>query len=157
MSHAHVTPVDITCVRHSHVHVTMCTSLTCTRHSHVHVTMCTSPCVRHSHVHVTHMYTSLTCTCHHVYVTMCTSLTCTRHSHVHVTHMYTSHVHVTCGHMLPALQALEKERDVAEDRLKIEQTQRDSIEKLRQRNKELEKQLRELCDSQVCMCVCLHV
>ena len=109
MSHAHVTPVDITCVRHSHVHVTMCTSLTCTRHSHVHVTMCMS------------------------------------------------HVHVTCGHMLPALQALEKERDVAEDRLKIEQTQRDSIEKLRQRNKELEKQLRELCDSQVCMCVCLHV
>ena len=38
---------------------------------------------------------------------------------------------------------------MAEDRLKIEQTQRDSIEKLRQRNKELEEQLRELCDSQV--------
>ena len=50
------------------------------------------------------------------------------------------------------LQALEKERDMAEDRLKIEQTQRDSIEKLRQRNKELEEQLRELCDSQVNMC-----
>ena len=38
---------------------------------------------------------------------------------------------------------------MAEDRLKIEQTQRDSIEKLRQRNKELEQQLKELCDSQV--------
>ena len=38
---------------------------------------------------------------------------------------------------------------MAEDRLKIEQTQRDSIEKLRQRNKELEEQLRELCSSQV--------
>ncbi len=38
---------------------------------------------------------------------------------------------------------------MAEDRLKIEQTQRDSIEKLRQRNKELEDQLRKLCESQV--------
>ena len=38
---------------------------------------------------------------------------------------------------------------MAEDRLKIEQTQRDSIEKLRQRNKELEEQLRKLCESQV--------
>lgn len=38
---------------------------------------------------------------------------------------------------------------MAEDRLKIEQTQRDSIEKLRQRNKELEDQLRRLCESQV--------
>ena len=49
---------------------------------------------------------------------------------------------------------------MAEDRLKIEQTQRDSIEKLRQRNKELEDQLRKLCDTQVggcvggCVCVC---
>ena len=50
------------------------------------------------------------------------------------------------------VQALEKERDMAEDRLKIEQTQRDSIEKLRQRNKELEEQLRQLCDSQVHIC-----
>lgn len=46
-------------------------------------------------------------------------------------------------------KALEKERDMAEDRLKIEQTQRDSIEKLRQRNKELEQKLKELCDTQV--------
>lgn len=38
---------------------------------------------------------------------------------------------------------------MAEDRLKIEQTQRDSVEKLRQRNKELEDQLRKLCESQV--------
>ena len=44
---------------------------------------------------------------------------------------------------------LEVERDRAEDRLKIEQTQRDSVEKLRQRNKELEDQLRSLCESQV--------
>ena len=41
------------------------------------------------------------------------------------------------------------ERDRAEDRLKIEQTQRDSVERLRQRNKELEEQLRLLCESQV--------
>jgi hypothetical protein len=44
---------------------------------------------------------------------------------------------------------LEVERDRAEDRLKIEQTQRDSVERLRQRNKELEEQLRALCESQV--------
>ena len=44
---------------------------------------------------------------------------------------------------------LEVARDRAEDRLKIEQTQRDSVEKLRQRNKELEEQLRALCESQV--------
>ena len=44
---------------------------------------------------------------------------------------------------------MEDERDRAEDRLKIEQTQRDSIEKLRQRNKELEEQLRKLCETQV--------
>ena len=44
---------------------------------------------------------------------------------------------------------LEVERDRAEDRLKIEQTQRDSVEKLRQRNKQLEEQLRALCESQV--------
>ena len=56
---------------------------------------------------------------------------------------------IMCAAML--VQALEKERDMAEDRLKIEQTQRDSIEKLRQRNKELEEQLRELCESQVCL------
>ena len=43
---------------------------------------------------------------------------------------------------------LEVERDRAEDRLKIEQTQRDSVERLRQRNKELEEQLRALCESQ---------
>lgn len=49
----------------------------------------------------------------------------------------------------PSPQTLESERDRAEDRLKIEQTQRDSIEKLRQRNKELEEQLRELCETQV--------
>ena len=47
------------------------------------------------------------------------------------------------------LQMLEVARDRAEDRLKIEQTQRDSVEKLRQRNKELEEQLRALCESQV--------
>ncbi len=46
-------------------------------------------------------------------------------------------------------KTLEQERDRAEDRLKIEQTQRDSVEKLRQRNKELEDQLRKLCESQV--------
>ena len=44
---------------------------------------------------------------------------------------------------------MEDERDRAEDRLKIEQTQRDSIERLRQRNKELEEQLRKLCETQV--------
>ena len=44
---------------------------------------------------------------------------------------------------------LEVERNRAEDRLKIEQTQRDSIEKLRLRNKELEEQLRGLRESQV--------
>ena len=48
-----------------------------------------------------------------------------------------------------ASQTLEQERDRAEDRLKIEQTQRDSIELLRQRNKELEEQLRSLCKLQV--------
>ena len=47
------------------------------------------------------------------------------------------------------IQTLEDERDRAEDRLKIEQTQRDSIEKLRQKNKELEDQLRRLCETQV--------
>ena len=49
----------------------------------------------------------------------------------------------------PLPQMLEVERDRAEDRLKIEQTQRDSVERLRQRNKELEEQLRALCESQV--------
>ena len=49
---------------------------------------------------------------------------------------------------------LEVERDRAEDRLKIEQTQRDSVERLRQRNKELEEQLRALCESQVCQGWC---
>ena len=60
---------------------------------------------------------------------------------------------MVCIYVIPItcvlVQALEKERDMAEDRLKIEQTQRDSIEKLRQRNKELEEQLRQLCDTQV--------
>ena len=56
--------------------------------------------------------------------------------------------HATCCVSLPP-QMLEKERDSAEDRLKIEQTQRDSVEKLRRRNKELEDQLRALCESQV--------
>ena len=50
---------------------------------------------------------------------------------------------------LSCSQMLEVERDRAEDRLKIEQTQRDSVEKLRQRNKELEQQLRDLRESQV--------
>lgn len=55
-------------------------------------------------------------------------------------------------HLTPYLclhQMLVVERDRAEDRLKIEQTQRDSVEKLRKRNKELEEQLRLLCESQV--------
>ena len=44
---------------------------------------------------------------------------------------------------------LTEERDRAEDRLKIEQTQRDSIERLRQRNKELEEQVHKLRQRQV--------
>lgn len=44
---------------------------------------------------------------------------------------------------------LTKERDRAEDRLKIEQTQRDSIERLRQRNKELEDQVQKLRQRQL--------
>ena len=44
---------------------------------------------------------------------------------------------------------LTEERDRAEDRLKIEQTQRDSIERLRQRNKELEDQVQKLRQRQL--------
>jgi hypothetical protein len=55
----------------------------------------------------------------------------------------------TTSFYIPPSQMLEVERDRAEDRLKIEQTQRDSVERLRQRNKELEEQLRALCESQV--------
>ena len=47
------------------------------------------------------------------------------------------------------LQTLEQERDRAENRLKVEQTQRDSIQKLRERNAQLESQLQELCKLQV--------
>ena len=62
-----------------------------------------------------------------------------------------SHTAIPHACCVPPLlsQTLEKERDSAEDRLKIEQTQRDSVEKLRRRNKELEDQLRALCESQV--------
>lgn len=46
-------------------------------------------------------------------------------------------------------KTLEEQRDRAEERLVIEQTQRDSIEKLRQRNKQLEDQLKVLCETYV--------
>lgn len=45
-------------------------------------------------------------------------------------------------------KTLEQERDRAENRLKVEQTQRDSIQKLRERNAQLESQLQELCKLQ---------
>ena len=51
--------------------------------------------------------------------------------------------------VLFAMQTLEKERDKAEDRLQVEQSNRDSLAKLRKRNEELESQLKTICDTQV--------
>ena len=47
------------------------------------------------------------------------------------------------------MQTLEKERDKAEDRLQVEQSNRDSLAKLRKRNEELESELKIICDTQV--------
>lgn len=47
------------------------------------------------------------------------------------------------------VQTLEKERDKAEDRLQVEQSNRDSLAKLRKRNEELESELKVICDTQV--------
>lgn len=51
-------------------------------------------------------------------------------------------------HLCP-MQTLEKERDKAEDRLQVEQSNRDSLAKLRKRNEELESELKIICDTQV--------
>ena len=51
-------------------------------------------------------------------------------------------------HLCP-MQTLEKERDKAEDRLQVEQSNRDSLAKLRKRNEELESELKVICDTQV--------
>ena len=85
----------------------------------------------------------------HVYMfNVFTQCLCSSNLTHHRVHLPPSPSHPSPSLPLPH-QLLEIERDRAEDRLKIEQTQRDSIEKLRQRNKELEEQLRELCESQV--------
>ena len=47
------------------------------------------------------------------------------------------------------MQTLEKERDKAEDRLQVEQSNRDSLAKLRKRNEELESELKVICDTRV--------
>lgn len=75
---------------------------------------------------------------------------------LHSKHLTTAQSHMDNTILTPLSlilwQTLEQERDRAENRLKVEQTQRDSIQKLRERNAQLESQLQELCKLQVCIC-----